>query len=369
MKIGFDISDLWTGRADGTTRYTSELAKRLPILSPDNDWLFLSPGHSSDLRSSLQRDNVIWADSGWPKYWTQSRLPAELFKHKPDVLFMPIQQIPYFRPGHIKTVSVIHDLAWHEHSEQTPYKDWLLLHAFTAYVTRVADQIIAVSQSTADDIARIYGRKDNVHVIHHGVDHRIFKPQAPSDKGDGWDKLTVAVSGLRGPFILYVGQIQPRKNLIRLIEAFEILAERDNKLQLVVAGSHGWMQKPIKVRATQSKYADRILMPGRVSDEVLLYLYWHADLFVLPSLYEGFGMPILEAMGAGCPVVTSNVSSMPEVAGDAAALIDPYSVIDIVRGISQVRLDRAKYRALGLVRAQEYSWDKTARETLRVILQ
>lgn len=123
MRIGFDISDLATGRADGTTRYTYEMAKRLPVVGSEHEWIFFSPGQI-DKKFDLSGVDFKLASSPWPKYWTQLRLPWDLYRYGVDVLFMPIQQIPYIRPGKMKTVSVVHDLAFHKYPEQFTYKDW-----------------------------------------------------------------------------------------------------------------------------------------------------------------------------------------------------------------------------------------------------
>ena len=189
MKIALDVSDLCTDRADGTTRFTVELAKRLPALNEKHDWLYLAPcdvaARVAGRRSTSLPGQGKFTSlaSPWPKYWTQTRLPYDLYRYRPEVLFMPIQQLPYLRPGKMKTVAVIHDLAVHLYPDQFRYKDWLLLHIFSAQAVRAADQIIAVSQATADDIARYYGRDDNVHVIHHGVDHQQFYVPDKTERG------------------------------------------------------------------------------------------------------------------------------------------------------------------------------------------
>jgi glycosyltransferase involved in cell wall biosynthesis len=292
-RIGFDVSDLVTNRADGTTRYTAELARRLPELDLDSEWIYFAPGDAP----GLEEGRYTLKTSPWPKYWTQSRLPWDLYKYRPDVLFMPIQQIPFVRPGKMKTVAVVHDLAFHIYPEQFTYKDWALQHIFTSYVCREADRIIAVSQATVDDVARFYGREENVSVVHHGLNAEAFyRSKDENERQVAWQNLVEKYPRLRKPYLLYVGQIQPRKNLIRLIEAFEHLADRDKSLQLVLAGSHGWLNKPIFEKVEQSSHKERILMPGRVPDRLLRFLYWQAEVFVLPSLYEGFGMPVVEAM-------------------------------------------------------------------------
>ncbi len=366
MKIAFDVSDLCTARSDGTTRYTFELAKKLPRLAPEHDWQFLAPcDETKNLK--LKNDNSAWHSSPWPKYWTQSRLPIDLVRIRPDVLFMPIQQLPIIRPRRMKTVAVIHDLAMHKFSDQFTYKDWLLLQVFSAQVAHEADAIIAVSQATADDIAEHYGRKGKVHVVHHGLDHHTFHRPADDVITQSWPLLEEKYPQLRKPYILFVGQIQPRKNLRRLIAAFERIHSNHPQLRLALAGGHGWLQQPILDRVKQSPQREHIHLIGRVPDQLLPALYWHAAVFTLVSLYEGFGMPILEAMACGCPVVTSNTSSMPEIAGEAAIAVDPCSVESIAAGITQAMEKSDELKAKGIERAKHFSWEKTAEQTRRIL--
>lgn len=360
MKIGFDASDLTTNRADGTTRYARELVKRLPALGESHQWQFFAPGEF-EMPTFTNAKKII---SPWPKYWTQARLPFDLFAKIPDVLFMPIQQLPILRPKKMKTVAVVHDLAFHMFGKQYTYKDWLLLHAFTAQVAREADKIIAVSQSTANDIATYYGRTANVHVIHHGVDLETFHVPSESEKESSWQKLLAAYPRLRKPYVLYVGQIQPRKNLPALIQAFEIAHGKNRDLQLVISSGHGWKQAETLEAIKRSPVAEHVYMPGKVSDELLPALYWHAGAFALVSLYEGFGMPILEALACGTPVVTSNVSSMPEVGKGQTTLVNPNDIESIAQGLG---IALASPRSLGL--GEEFSWEVAAKKTLQVLVE
>lgn len=368
MNIGFDGSDLCTNRADGTTRYTKELLQRLPSLLKGHTIHVFAPGPQP---KSLSLDsNVMWHSSPWPKWWTQMRLPFELFREHIDVLFMPIQQLPIIRPRNMKTVSVIHDLAFHTYGKQTTYKDWLLLHAFTAQVARQADAIIAVSQSTANDISHVYGRTKNLYTIPHGVNTHEFYIGTSEQKDTARNRLLEKYPKLKHPYILSVGQIQPRKNFARLISAFELLKRSKEyaNLHLVIGGSHGWLQESVTKRVNTSIQKPFIHMLGRVPDELLLPLYWNAQVFALVSLYEGFGLPVLEAMASGTAVVASNTSSLPEVFGTAGVSVNPHKAGSIRNGLQQALANRAALQEQGIEQAKKFNWDTTAQKVASILL-
>lgn len=264
----------------------------------------------------------------------------------------------------MKTVAVIHDLAFHEYPEQFRYKDWLLLHTFSAQVTREADEIIAVSQATKDDIKKYYGRTKNVHVVHHGIDHDRFRIFSEEEKQAGLKKLQTKYPKLQKNFILFVGQIQPRKNIGRLVEAFEKMGEAP---QLVIAGGYGWNNKEIYKRIDESPARENIILTGAVPDELLPALYANAEVFVLPSLQEGFGIPLIEAAACGAPLVTSNVSSMKEIAFDTAVLIDPMNVSSIAEGITKALSEKDVLQKKSIELAKRFSWEKTAQETMQIL--
>jgi len=400
MKIAFDASDMCTGRADGTTRYTTELAKRLPLLAKDVQWDFYGPcpAPTTWIPGQARDDNTGWHATPFPFAWTQTRFAWELFQNKPDVLFMPIQQLPIFRPHRTKTVAVIHDLAFHAYKGQFRYKDWLLLHTFSAQVANEADAIIAVSEATKDDIKKYYGRTHNVHVVHHGIDHDKFRVFSKEEKEAGMQKLQEKYPALRqaqGKYILFVGQIQPRKNIVRLVEAFELLlanttyltptspskGEETNaghpspyegegegdEVMLVIAGGYGWNNEEIYKRIAMSPFRDRIIVTGAVPDALLPTLYANAEVFVLPSLQEGFGIPLIEAAACGVPLVSSNVSSMKEIVGEAGVLIDPQNSEALAHGIQEAMNNKELYAKKSVHMASKFSWDKAAQETLRIL--
>jgi glycosyltransferase involved in cell wall biosynthesis len=176
--------------------------------------------------------------------------------------------------------------------------------------------------------------------------------------------------GIAKPYILFVGTIQPRKNIAKLIEAVSLLKEK--QVQLVVVGKKGWLWEEILAAPEKFKIADRVKFLDFVTNEDLPILYKNALCFVLPSLYEGFGLPVLEAMKFGCPTVISNVSSLPEVGGDASLYFDPQSVDDIAEKLDKVISDeklRAEMTEKGYNQVKKFSWEKTAKQTLDVLLE
>ena len=214
----------------------------------------------------------------------------------------------------------------------------------------MSDAIIVDSQSTQKDVSTFFSIPENkINVVHLASDMKPRNGYLPSKYG------------IKGDYLLFVGTVEPRKNLLRLIEAFNQL---DPKLKLVIVGVSGWDNK-----AVYKTKNPNIIFTGYVPEKDLPIFYGNARLLVYPSLYEGFGIPILEAMHCGCPVITSNISSMPEVAGDAALLVDPYSVEEIKRAVQRLLGDvklRKKLIDNGYRQASRFSWEKTANETIKV---
>jgi glycosyltransferase involved in cell wall biosynthesis len=230
---------------------------------------------------------------------------------------------------------------------------------------RKASKIIAISENTKKDIIDYFGiDEEKIRVIYLGVD-RQFSPQPDMDEVGVLSKYN-----LPSGYILSVGTLEPRKNLIRLINAYKMVASSGEPVpKLVIVGGQGWGDEELGKVVRESGLIDLVILTGYVPDEDLPALYRNTTVFVYPSLYEGFGLPPLEAMACGTPVITSNVSSLPEVVGDAAILIDPYNTTEIAQAIASVLKDkelRERLRMNGLARSNLFSWDKTARETLKL---
>jgi glycosyltransferase involved in cell wall biosynthesis len=300
-------------------------------------------------------------ESGPARLWTHIGLSRAMRRDRPDALFVPAHVIPLIHPK--ASVVTVHDLGYIHEPKAHPRRQRLFLDRTTRWNARSAQRIIAISGQTRDDLVEHYRvPRNKITVVHMGVDHGRFNPRPGREIA-----CVKRECGIKGPYLLFVSTVQPRKNVKRLVEAFETLDEPH--LELVIAGKPGWLSEPIEKRIQESRLARRIHRLGRVSDADLPALYSGAAAYVFPSLFEGFGMGVVEAMASGAPVVTSRVPSLTEVSGDAAILVDPESVDSIAEGI-QAALDpemAVDLRQRGLKRARDFSWDTAARQTLQVI--
>jgi glycosyltransferase involved in cell wall biosynthesis len=264
------------------------------------------------------------------------------------------------------SVITIHDLGFRHFPEaHTPRQRWYL-EAGTRWSAHAATSIICVSEATARDLQHAYGTPtEKIHVIHEAAASR------PQTLGKENVAAVRAALGLRRPFALFLGTIQPRKNLQRLMEAYAALAsQHDLQWDLVLAGNLGWLSESLLALPNALGLADRIHFTGYISEDERVALLQAADFFCFPSLYEGFGLPVLEAQQMGVPVMTSNNSSLPEVAGDAALLVDPNDIEAMAAAMLRLSQDeslRQELIAAGFENVRRFSWDKAAAETLAVL--
>ncbi|HEX8932392.1 MAG TPA: glycosyltransferase family 1 protein, partial [Patescibacteria group bacterium] len=250
--------------------------------------------------------------------------------------------------------------------------DLLQLKSWTKYSVAKAAKVLTISNSSRDDIIKEYNlSQDKVVVTHLGIKESVtLTPHIYS-----MNELK-AKYNLSDNFILFVGTLQPRKNLLRLIEAFaKVLKSKDEShqlknLQLVIVGRRGWLYEEILKAPEELDIAEQVKFLENVTDEELPLFYKNARCFVLPSLYEGFGLPVLEAMKQGCPVITSNISSLPEAGGEACLYVDPENIDDIAQKITKlVGNDKLRKELIekGKAQVKKFSWEKTAKETLKVL--
>lgn len=314
----------------------------------------------------LPSSSSFWEYSvGKPKkLWTFIGLPWLLYreKTKADVIFSPTHYVPRF--ASIPRVCAIMDVSYLHYPEMFDKKDLYQLTKWTEYSVRHAKKVITISEYSKHAIMEAYSiASERIVVVYPGMSMSLLqqKPQKSSH---------LTRFGIREPYILSVGTLQPRKNFVRLIEAFSLL--EDKNITLIIVGKKGWMYEEILAAPSTYGVKDRVKILDFVSDDDLSTLYSHAQCFVLPSLYEGFGLPILEAMAHECPIVVSNVSSIPEIAGDAALYVDPMSVTSICEGIGKALFEHStkeeKARLeIGKKRVSLFSWDTAVKQVVSVL--
>jgi glycosyltransferase involved in cell wall biosynthesis len=354
--IGIDASRMTLARRTGTEQYSAHLVEALVQL-PAGHRLLLYFNRPPEPRPSWPAQ-VALHEMPFPRLWTHLRLSWEMLRRPPDLLFVPAHVLPLVRPR--RTVVTIHDLGYLFFPQAHPLRRRLELHWSTGWNARVASRVIAVSQATRDDLVQHYHvPPERIRVVYHGVEAR-FRPTA--------DPAALARYHLPGRYLLYLGTLQPRKNLERLLEAYARLPLEAPPL--VLAGAKGWYFGRIATALAALGLAGRVLLPGYIADADVPAVLSAATALLYPSLYEGFGLPALEAMACGTPVVVANASSLPEVVGQAGLLIDPLRVEEITAAIQRLLTDeglRAELGRRGQERARLFSWERCARETMAVL--
>jgi len=382
MKIAINAADLDHQRIDGTRIYIQSLLKNFGSLDKESQFLIYHKGEFNPELAFPVFENYMIRKLPFPFWWTQTRFAWEIFREKPDALWMPMHSLPRLRSKKTKTFVTIHDLAFKFFPQFFPKRDLRRLNFFTDYAVKNADRLIAVSNSTKNDLLKIYPnlREEKIKVIYHGYDKELFnKNTSPDEIKKINSKFKMATPPLlpeakayqNSKFILYVGAIQPRKNIETLVEAYKIVKKENGlgDLKLVIAGDLGWLYEPIlkKIKSTEG-----VIYAGRFKTEDLPALLRGAQVFVLPSLYEGFGLPVLEAMACGTPVIVADNSSIAEVAGEAGLLFDAYSSQNLAGSLKKIlENDKLRYdlRKKGLERVKSFSWEKCARETLEWLIK
>ena len=371
MIIGIDASRAYIGQRTGTENYSYHLIKemlRLPESKTHTFVLFIRP--NSILPDYLDGySNVIVKEIKFRYLWTQLGLAWETWQ-KPilDRLWIPAHTLPVLRNPKLKTVVTIHGL---EYEWLPEYKNWLqkwYLPLSTFYAAKSASSLIAVSLFTKKQLKKVFPNiAFDIKVIHEGVE--IDSNRVKISKGEALEKFGI----LPGKYILFVGTVQPRKNLVQLIEAFSVFSRLNPGYKLVVAGGIGWMAEEILKAPAKYDVAELVVFTGRVSEADLSQLYQSAAVYVQPSITEGFGLPILEAMANDVPVITSNGGALPEINADAGivvALGDSF-VVQLAQKIETVVKNQTmsgKMIVSGKKRVMSLSWQKAAAETLKVLL-
>jgi glycosyltransferase involved in cell wall biosynthesis len=368
MKVCLDLTPALHNTA-GTGRYVRELAKALVDLGHGDRLTFFcvdpEGGAGAGTPASVPRKTVRCSKRGWSAAAALSSflgIPMDRFVGETDVFHATWHLLPRLRTP--ATVMTLYDLSFalfpETHLRVLRWSSNVLVPRFL----KECERVIAISESTKRDAIRLYGIPEDKIVVTHLAAEDRFRPADPDRVAEVRERF-----GLPTRFILYVGTIEPRKNLDVLLGALVRLKGQGRAVPLVVAGRLGWLYDGFLARIRSLGLEDLVLLPGFVPDDDLPALYTAAEVFVYPSVYEGFGIPVLEAMGCGTPVLCSDASSLPEVAGDGGILLppgDPAAWAEAIARLTEGPALRGELRERGFRQSSRFRWEETARRTWEV---
>ena len=361
--VGLDASRALSTAPTGTEAYSFHLIRALlPHLEASPVRLYCRREPPPEVRTAFAGAEMRVMP--FPRLWTHLRLSWEMLTHPPDLLFVPAHVVPPVHPTH--ALVTVHDLGYRVFPGAHPRRQRLYLDLSTRWNVKVASHVLVDSAATRDAVIEAYGvPAARLTVAYPGFDRTLHPVR---------DEAALAsvrhTYGIPGPYCLFMGRIQPRKNLVRLIEAFARILSDHPGLNLVLAGPEGWLTKSIHQTVDALGLAARVHFPGYVAEEDKAALISGARVFVYPSLYEGFGFPVLEAQSCGVPLLTSRTSSLPEVAGEGALLVDPLDVTAMASGLNRLLSDVDLQRTLvaaGMRNLTRFSWESTAEVVSAVI--
>ncbi|MCP3930816.1 MAG: glycosyltransferase family 4 protein [Bacteroidetes bacterium] len=362
MKIAVNTRFLIKDRIEGIGRVTFELLKRLVRDHPEDEFFFLfdRPFDDTFLFGENVTPYVVAPQARHPLLWYawfEYAIPRVLKKIKPDVFLSPDGYLSL--SATTSSVMIVHDIAHHHFPEQVPWMSMKYYNYFVPRYLRKADGIVTVSEFTKKDIIAQYGIHPAKIKVGCNAAGEQFKPLEKNQKQQIREQYAEGV-----PYFFYVGSVNPRKNVHRLIEAFDRFREEQlSSAKLLISGRFGWLTGEVKTAFEQAKYKSDIHFLGYLSEEELPKVMGAARAFVYPSLFEGFGIPILEAMQCDVPVITSNTSVLPETAGDAAYLVNPYKTKEITKAMKAIWNNESFCQALiqkGRKQKELFSWERTA---------
>ena len=378
MLIGIDGNEANNKDRVGIGQFAFGVISALEKIDRKNSYLIYLKTKPAD---DFPKERVGWKYLifGPKKYWTQFALPLKLVtqKVKPDVFFSPSHYAPRFSP--VPTIVSLMDLWHHRHPEQFAKKDLYQLTAWEKYSVKKAKHIITISEFSKKEIMDIYKLPENkVTVAYPGFTEFRIKPACR--QGRNLESRTKEIKNkynILGDYFLYLGTLQPKKNIEGLIKAFDQVVDRSTITQplspviLVIAGKKGWQYEEIFALVKELKLESKVIFTGFISEDDKPYLIAGAKAFVFPSFYEGFGIPVLESMSLGVPVVAANVGSLPEVGGEAAIYADPNQVGSIAGAMKEVlELNQGEKNEIinfGYKQAGKFSWEKCAGRILTVL--
>ncbi|MDO8529220.1 MAG: glycosyltransferase family 1 protein [bacterium] len=389
MLIGVDASRAFIKDKTGIEEYSYQAIKNLmDKLQNHKVILYVRKNQESEIKNQEFPENWSIKVIKWPYLWTQIGLSLEILFHSVDVLFVPAHTVPIVHPKN--TIVTIHGLEYEFCPKAYSFWERIYMRFSIKNSCRWAKKIIAVSENTKKDLMTLYKTpEEKISVIYEGIDIAVILNEVKNPSVSNANSALTARDPSRGarddakPYLLFVGRLEERKNIYGIIEAFEMLKEKYRiPHKLVLAGKAGYNFEKIRCRLRVSGYNQEIILKGFVSEEEKYSLFKDAEVFLFPSFYEGFGLPILEAQSAGAPVVTSNVSSMPEIVkppllsgedaqrageGDncSAVLVNPNNPEEIAEAAYKLISDN-KFRneivKKGFENAKRFSWEKCAEE-------
>jgi glycosyltransferase involved in cell wall biosynthesis len=364
VKIGY-FSALAGLQAGGPETYDTRLARALAEIDRNNDYTIYSVNDAAIESYGIARENfrhhTLRPSSRWISIPVS--LPVELLRRPVDVFHATYVPPPWF-PGRL--IYTLYDISMFTNPELFPLAIRTRLQVLVRRAVKRAEYLLTISHFSKQEIVRhMQVPEDRVIVTHLGVETNWSRME------DGQPlRAKLTEYGIQGPYILHVGRLQARKNLVRLVTAFGRLRKTAGiPHKLVLVGRESWEAAEIFETIRKLGLEEEVIHVGYAPRQDLPYFYSGADAVAFPSLYEGFGIPVVEAMSVGTPVVTSSTTSLPEVAGDAAELVDPHSADSISEGLERVLTDEGRRRVLrerGLLRASQFSWRNTALQTLKI---
>lgn len=356
MLIGIDTSRVTKPNLTGTEHYSIDIIRSLMALDSHNRYLLYAQRDPVPRLGALP-PNFKTKIMPFPKFWSQIRLSWEMLWKKPDCLFVPSHTVPLIHPKN--TVVTLHDLGFKHFPELYPPEE-LAYHNWTMnFSAQNAAEIITPSQFTRQDLIKTYNLDPaKIHVVWHGFNKELFKPDPKAKKK---------------PYILFFGRLEEKKNVRGMVEAYGILRREPkirHQLYLIGPRGYGWDKIEAEIKKLPKEVQKDIVEFGYMEHEKYVKYLQEADIFLFASFFEGFGLPIIEAFACGTPVVTSNVTCMPEIAGRAALIVNPYKPFDIASALSRLINSEALKKNLilrGRVRSGLFSWEKAGRETLAIL--
>lgn len=367
MLIGIDASRATVAQRTGTEGYSLHIIKGLLQHGGEHCFrLYFRDDPPENLFP--QQDNVENCVIYQARLWTHTGLGPAIRREHPDVFFVPAHVIPWPDVNPVPAVVTAHDLGYLHYPTKHPLAERLYLDWSTRHSARTARRVIAVSHATKQDLVALNGiPAEKIRVVHSGIDSKLQPIDNAQKIADLQNRLHIP-----GPYVLHVGRIQSRKNLTRLVEAFSQIKYLMPDLHLVLAGREVWGGQSVSNRIRQLGLENQVICIGYVEEDDLPTLYSGAIVFAFPSLYEGFGFPVLEAMACGTAVVCSNTSSLPELVGDAALTVAPTDVTALAESIARLVTDQQLRQTLiarGFEHVKHFTWDSAARLTLDVLTE